>query len=71
MSKPRRIIIEHYGMYDYLILFPSGRIEHARNKSQAENLAKRYFGRAKKTAIDFIEWRDCLDKGAALKWRLL
>lgn len=69
--KPRKIIIEHYGTYSWLALFPSGRVEEFRNKSDAEKAARHYFARAIRAAgetrVDFIEWRDETDKGAAMR----
>jgi hypothetical protein len=66
--KPRvkhqgKIIIEYYGMYDYMVMFPSGRVTQFRNRSQAEKAAKRYFSRRKVPVgclanIGVIEWRN-------------
>jgi len=56
-----KIVVEEHGMYDWLVMFPSGRIERFRNKSEVERVAKQYFARrAKKAAINagLIEWRD-------------
>lgn len=64
--KPRRIIIEKYGMYAFMMLFSSGpQTQEVRNRSDAERIAKRYFARGIKPnekRVDFIEWRDLAGK---------
>jgi len=56
-----KIVAELHGMYDWWVMFPSGRITRYRNKSDVERAAKKYFARRKdKSAINvgLIEWRD-------------
>jgi hypothetical protein len=60
-QKVRKIIIEKYGIYCFMMLFPSGRTREVRNRSDAERIAKKYLARGIKPnerRVDCIEWRD-------------
>ena len=62
-NRTGKIIVEQHGMYDFLALFPSGRVTQFRNRSDVEKAAKKYFGRRKVPQgclanVGTIEWRD-------------
>lgn len=55
-----KIVAEYQGTDSWLVMFPSGRVTHFRNKSDVEKAAKKYFGRRVKkghVGVGRIEWR--------------
>ncbi len=56
-----KIVAEYHNLtFDWLVMFPNGRVEHFRSRSQVEAAAKRYFKRhVQKGAVGVgrIEWR--------------
>lgn len=55
-----KVVAERQDMHDWLVMFPSGRVERFASISSIEKAAKRYFKRQVKTGevgIGKIEWR--------------